>query len=94
MLETSRDFLNIALGISIFTLLALLSWAVYYLVQILRQVFKIFKEARDKINKIDDLLETLKNKIEHSTSHIVLIAEGMKKLVEVIKERTVKKEDD
>jgi len=93
MLETSRDFLNIALGVSVIVLFGFISWSVYYLVQILRQVFKIFKETRDRINKIDELIQTLKDKIEHSTSHIVLIAEGMKKLVEVIKERTIKKDD-
>ena len=88
MLETSKDFLNIALGLSVAVLFGFISWAVYYLVQILRQTFKIFKETRDRISKIDELIKTFKDKIEHSTSHIVLIAEGMKKLVEVIKERT------
>jgi CHASE3 domain sensor protein len=94
MFETSKDFLNIALGMSVIVLFGFISWAVYYLVQILRQLFKIFKETRDRITKLDELIKAFKDKIEHSTSHIVLIAEGMKKLVEVIKERTFKKGED
>ena len=45
---------------------------------------------RDRLHKVDDVLKTLKDKIEHSTSYLLLIGEGVKKLVEVIKERTDK----
>jgi len=87
MLETSKDFLNIALGLSLFTFFIFLSWALYYLIQILRQIFKIFKETRNKINKIDELIKSIKEKIEHSTSGIVLIAEGVKKIAEIAKDK-------
>jgi hypothetical protein len=43
---------------------------------------------------LDELLKTLKEKIEHTTSYLLLISEGVKKLVEVIRERTEKKDSD
>lgn len=93
MFETSKDFLNIAIGAAVVGLTAFACWAVYYLARILGQVFKIIKEMRERIHKVDDLIKTLKNKIEHSTSYLLLIGEGIKKLVEVIKERTTEKKD-
>lgn len=92
MFENSRDLLNIALGSSILGVSFFLAWAIYYFARLFQQIFKIVKEMRSRLSLLDDLIRTLKEKIEHSTSHIVLIAEGVKKLVEVIKERSEKKE--
>ncbi|MEA1963315.1 MAG: hypothetical protein U9M94_03720 [Patescibacteria group bacterium] len=93
MLDTSKDTLNIVIAASVGIFAIFTCYAVFYFAQILRQGFKIVKEMRDRLHKVDSLIKTIKEKIEHSTSHIVLIAEGMKKLVEVIKERTEKRKD-
>lgn len=90
MFETSKDFLNIAIGVAVVGLVGFVCWAIYYLAQILRQGFKVVKEMRDRMSKIDELIKTLKEKIEHSTSYLLLIGEGVKKLVEVIKDHTGK----
>jgi len=58
---------------------------------IMRQAYKIVKETREKINKVDEVLKALKEKIEHSASYLVLISEGVKKLVEVIREKSEKR---
>ena len=88
MFETSKDFLNIAIGVAVVGLAGFSCWAVYYLARILGQLFKITKEMRDRISKVDELIKTIKEKVEHSTSYLLLIGEGVKKLVEVIKDRT------
>lgn len=91
MFQTSRDFLNIALGTSIALVAIMSSWAIYYFARILQQMFRAVKEMRDRFSLIDGLIKTIKEKIEHSTSHIALIAEGVKKLLEMYKEKTVKR---
>ncbi|OGF26226.1 hypothetical protein A2303_03440 [Candidatus Falkowbacteria bacterium RIFOXYB2_FULL_47_14] len=88
MLETSKDFLYIAIGAAVLGLAGFTCWAIYYFAMILRQAFKIVKEMRDRLTKIDELMQTLKEKIEHSTSYLLLIGEGVKKLVEIIREHT------
>jgi len=88
MFETSKDFLNIAIGVSVVGLAGFSCWAIYYLARILGQIFKLTKEMRDRIAKVDELIKTLKDKIEHTTSYLLLISEGVKKLVEVIKDKT------
>ena len=93
MLDTSKDILNIIIAASVGVFAIFTCYAIFYFAQILRQSFKIIKEARDRLDKVDTLIKTIKDKIEHSTSHIILIAEGMKKLVEVIKAHTGKDSD-
>jgi hypothetical protein len=88
MLDTSKDLLNIAIALSVIGFTAFVCWAIYYVARILGQIFKTVKEMRAWIAKVDDLIKTLKEKIEHSTSYLLLIGEGVKKLVEVIKDRT------
>jgi hypothetical protein len=87
MLATSKDLLYIALALAVVFLAGFSAWAIYYFARLLQQFFKIVKEMRDRLHKIDELLKTLKEKIEHSTSYLLLIGEGIKKLVEVIDER-------
>lgn len=93
MLESSKDLLYIALALSVVVFTGFVSWAVYYLAQILRQGFRMIKDMRDRLHKIDELVTSLKTKIEHSTSYLLLIGEGMKKLVEVIKDVKSNKQD-
>ena len=90
MLETSRDLLNIVIAFCILWLTIFIAWFIYYLAMIMRQSFHIIKEMRDRLHKVDEVIQSIKEKIEHSTSYLALIGEGMKKLVEVIKEHTEK----
>jgi len=91
MLEKSGDILNISIAIAVLSLAGLSSWAIYYVAMMLRQSFKMVKEMRDRMHKIDDLVKSMKEKIEHSTSYLLLIGEGVKKLVEIIDKKTDKK---
>ena len=87
MLQTSHDLLNLVIAVSVAGFTFFVCWALFYLVMILRQGYKAIRGAREWIGKMDNVLTTLKEKIEHSTSYLMLIGEGVKKLVEVIKER-------
>lgn len=94
MLQTSHDLLNLVIAAAVAGIAFFICWALFYLVMTLRQGFKAVKEAREWMDKVADILDTLKEKVEHSTSYLMLIGEGMKKLVEVIKERSEKKKAD
>ena len=90
MIETSKDLLNVIIAISVFGFTVLTCLAIFYLSMVLRQSFKIVKETRDRLHKVDEVIQSIKEKIEHSTSYLMLIGEGVKKLVEVVKEHTEK----
>lgn len=57
---------------------------------LMREAFKMTKEMHERINKVDDLMAAFKDKIEHSASYLLLIGEGVKKLVEMAKNHTKK----
>jgi len=91
LINNSQDLLYIAISIAVLLLAFFTCWAIYYLARILQQAFQVTKEMRDRLHKVDTVIDSLKEKIDHSASYLMLIGEGVKKLVEIIKERTEKK---
>lgn len=90
-INDSQSLLYVIISIAILGLAFFTCWAIYYLTMILRQSFQVVKEMRDRLHKVDTVIDTLKEKIGHSASYLLLIGEGVKKLVEIIKDRTEKK---
>ncbi|MBU0646968.1 hypothetical protein KKC67_02955 [Patescibacteria group bacterium] len=88
LITNSKDLLNIVLCFCALWLTIFIAWFIYYLAMTMRQVFMTVKETRRKINKIDEAIKTFKEKIEHSASYLLLVGEGIKKLVEVTKAKT------
>lgn len=83
--------MNIVIAISVFGFTFFVCWGLFYFAMILRQVFKVIKETRDRMHKVDELMQAFKEKIEHSASYLLLIGEGIKKLVEIAKEYNEKR---
>jgi len=90
-INESKDLLYIVISVSVLVFTIFSCWAIYYLARILQQMFKVIKETRDRLNKFDELVKMIKEKIEHSVSYLPLIVEGVKKLVELMKNRAEKK---
>ncbi len=88
LINTSQDLLLVIIAFSILGLTIFLAWFIYYLAMIMRQAYFTIKEMRDRIKKVDQILNAVKEKIDHSTSYLLIIGEGIKKLVELVKERS------
>ena len=84
MLETSKDVLNITLAISVLLFSMFSCWAIYYFAMFLRQLFKIIKEVKSLLFNLEELIKTIKDKILSSTSHLILITQGIKKITEFL----------
>jgi CHASE3 domain sensor protein len=91
LIQSSKDLLYIVLAFCILWLTIFMAWFIYYLAMIMRQVFLSTKEMRERVKKVDEVMKALKEKIEHSASYLLLIGEGVKKLVEIAKNYGVKK---
>jgi len=91
LINDSKDLLYIVISVSVLIFTIFSCWAIYYLARILQQFFKIIEETHDRLNKFDELVKMVKEKIEHSASYLPLIMEGVKKLVELMKNRADKK---
>lgn len=97
-ISESKDLLYMIISISILGLTFFICWAIYYLARIFQQSFQVMKEMRDRLHKVDGIINSvegminsLKEKIEHSASYLMLIGEGVKKLIEIMKDRGEKK---
>ncbi len=86
MFHSSQDilFLTIAACVATFTIFS--CWGIFYLVGVLRNIFKISRDARQLLEKAEGILDALKEKINSSASYIFLIGEAMKKILETAKD--------
>jgi hypothetical protein len=90
MFESSKDvlYLTISLCIAVFTVFS--CWGIYYFVGILRNAFKISKDARNVLKKAEEVVDAVKEKIHSSASYLLLLGEAIKKILEIMSERGMK----
>lgn len=91
MFENSQDVLNLIKGISLGVFVLFVCFCLYYLAMIFRQTFLGIKEMRLRIKRVDEIVIAFKEKIETSASYLLLISEGIKKIIEVVGDRSEKK---
>lgn len=90
LIENSKDLLNVVIAFCVLWLTIFLAWFIYYLAMIMREVFKATKEIKERVKKVDEAIKIFKEKMEHSAMYLSLIGEGIKKIVEIVKERKSK----
>lgn len=86
-----QDILYIVLAFSALWLAIFISFAFLYLALILRQANFTIKELRNKLNLIDSVLTSIKEKLEHSSSHLAFLVEAVREAVRFLSERSSKK---
>ena len=91
MFETSKDIFWVVLAFCIAWFTLGLFWVLYYMAQILRNINKLMTSVRSKLELVESLLHTIKDKIEKSSSHLALLAEGVAQAVGMVKNRVEKK---
>ena len=80
MIETSKDVLYVIISFCILWLTIFISWAIYYLVMILRNTNKMMTSIREKMELVDKILKLIKDKLEKSSSHLAVLADTAIKL--------------
>lgn len=93
LIQNSKDLLFVVLAFCVLWLTIFLAWFIYYLAMIFRQFYLGTKEMRERLHKVDSAITAFKEKIEHSASYLLLIGEGIKKLVEVAKDYGAKSDN-
>lgn len=87
MLYTSRDLLNIVFAFCILWLTILLSWALYYMILIIRDAYGIAKGMRQRLDAVDQFLKLVTEKLEHTTSYLGLMVETLGRLIAFVETR-------
>ncbi|NTW22882.1 hypothetical protein HGA34_05095 [Candidatus Falkowbacteria bacterium] len=91
LFQSSQDVLNMTLAFCALLLSVLVGWFIFYLVMMVREMFKAVHGVNEKIERVGAVIDALKDKIEHSASYLLLIGEGVKKLVEIMVNNKTKK---
>ncbi len=88
---SSQDILFIVLAFCALWFTAFICWLLYQVAMILRNANLMISELRDKIGKVESALTSIKDRIEGTTGHFTLIAEGVKTLVAYLIEKKISK---
>ena len=91
LIESSGDVLNLVIAFCVLLFTFFSVWLIFYIAMIAKQGYQIIKEARDKMKKIESVITSLKDKFDSSATHLALVAEGIKKIVDIVKDRKSKK---
>lgn len=79
MYTTSGDFLNYVLAFSAFWLVILISWLLWEVLSIVRNVKRTVQDVTDRVRMFDELLHLIREKLESTSTYMGL-------LVDIIKE--------
>ena len=83
MIYESIDVLWLTVSVCIALLTLFSCWGIFYIVQIIRRSSKMFKGIEQMIFNINETIKTTKEKIEHSAAYVSILADGIKKVMEI-----------
>jgi uncharacterized protein YoxC len=94
MFETSGDILNLVIAISVLLFTVFLVWTIYYVLASLKKVYKIVNELDKGVKKALETIDTIKEKVNKSTSYLYVAGEVAKKVVNLMKDKVTNFHDE
>lgn len=98
MLNESKDILFIVIAICVAVFTFFISWALYYVVMMLKRAHIMIKEISDfiaglkeKLDRVENLLKTIEEKIKNSASYLPLVMKGVTELIDYVKRKKEQK---
>lgn len=83
MLNTSGDILNLVLALAIAVLTIFIVIAIYYFIASIRKVHNVINKIEDGVVKAEEVVSLVKNKINSSSSHLMVVAEFAKQAIKL-----------
>ncbi|MFA6098274.1 MAG: hypothetical protein WCV50_01475 [Patescibacteria group bacterium] len=100
MFETSKDILFIGLATCAVVLTFFLCWGLYYLIMILKKghdavmgISEIIVSVKEKINRLEQLFNTIEEKLTHTASYLPLVLKGVTELLDYLKKKKEKRQE-
>ncbi len=87
MFETSKDILYLVIAFCILWFTVFVCWLLFYFISIIGNVRKIAKSIHEKLEKVDEIINLVKSKVENSATHLAILVEGVGKLVDYFKDK-------
>jgi len=93
MFETSRDVLNWVLAASAGALAFFLCWSLYYFIASAQRIFRLIKRVEEGLEKAENLIDLIKEKISGSASYLMILGELLKRGVKFAQDRRQRRRD-
>ncbi|MBI4415284.1 MAG: hypothetical protein HY566_03545 [Candidatus Kerfeldbacteria bacterium] len=93
-ITTTKDILFLVLAGGIVVLAVFIGWLATYLILILRDARRVTKEISGGIEKVHDILDTIKETLSTSSSHLALLVGAVKEIVSFYQRRRNTGDDD
>lgn len=87
----ARDILFLTLALCAAVLTVFTAWFMYYLVKIFRTVTATVEDFRDRLRTIDEILQTIKDKLSSTHVQLSALAAGVKTLIGFFADRQAKR---
>jgi hypothetical protein len=78
ILETTKDLFYLALSIAAVSVAGFLCWGLYELARLMRQANEMVTDTRERINRVEHALSTIREKLESSVNYLGVFATGFK----------------
>lgn len=82
MFNSSQDILFFVIAVAVVVLTVLVSWLLVYIIRIVRKAYGSVELVSEKIETLARIVDTLKEKIEHSTAAFSVLAQAITKVVD------------
>lgn len=88
MFESSQDIFWVTISTCIALLTVFFCWGIFYVVQIIRRAFLVVEHVEEMIRNINETIKATKERLERSAAYVSVIADGAKKVMEIVRENT------
>lgn len=93
MFTTSKDVLNLSIATSVIILVAFLCWTLYYFIANLKRINKISKRVEKGVDKVDGLIDLIRDKVKQSSSYFFLLSKVADKAMDYFNKRNKEKKE-
>lgn len=83
--------MHLVLSVSIAVLTFFLCWALYYFISSVQRIHRLLKKIEMGVDKAEELMEMIKEKVHNSASYVMMAGEIIKKVSEIAKNKYEKK---
>jgi hypothetical protein len=94
MYLTSFDMLHLIGALCLLVVGGFICWALYEFARILRQANEVIEETRDKVNRVEQLVAGLADRLGHASPYLGVLSAAAKQLFGVMAERKRKRHAD
>lgn len=91
-LASTQDLFFLVLSIATAWIAVFLCWGLYELARMLHQANAVVSETREKINRVEKAILTIKERLETSVNYFGMLAEGGKSLMSMFSKREERRE--